>query len=460
MEEALQRGLEAGAGHDKPVLFDHPYWKDPGLRGPLLGLAVTIVVFGGMFAAAFYCLAQAGLPSTDETSRLATVVAGIVVALGIFALWALYGIFGRITVDEDGITYRNIGKHVRIRFHKVTSSSRRWNGAIRIESRGQRITCPGTRAFSACEAYLGERLEGLGQQHAMAAPWNADADTLERLAENREFRHPRFLAVSALVVAVLFSLCAVAFACLEDDLVGAVVSAVMAAAGWVSWYVLSVRVRLDEDGITQSRPGKQTRIEFDAIESAQPKRFFSSEEIVLQSRDRKICVGRDFAYSDFLFHMLFAKIPELNDLEQVELPYTVRTPRYLYVGSGTVAVVSIGLSVFFWVIGADASFALRLALPLMMIGCGLATIAAALKAPVGMVLHADSIFVRYLRKTRTFDAGSLTAVRREQEGCVRVMFGKTKVSFLPNIPSFLMLRILRNIYADQLREAAEEEGRP
>ena len=30
------------AAQDTPVLFDHPYWKDPGLRGPLLGLAVTI----------------------------------------------------------------------------------------------------------------------------------------------------------------------------------------------------------------------------------------------------------------------------------------------------------------------------------------------------------------------------------------------------------------------------------
>jgi hypothetical protein len=365
MAGAPQRGPDADEGQDNPVLFDHLYWKDRGLRGPLLGLAVTIVVFGGMFAAVFYSLAHEGLPSTDETRQVATMVVGILAALGVLALWPLYGILGRITIDEDGITYRNIGKRVRIRFDEVTSSSRRWNGAIRIDSNGQRITCPGTLAFDPCEQFLAKRLEGLGHQLAMSEPWKSDPATLEALAENHEFRHPRFLVVGALAMALVFSFGAVATVYEREPLVGAAIFALMAAAGWLSWYILSVRIRLEQYGITQSRLGRQTRIEFNEIESAQPKRFFSSEEIVLRSRDRKICVGRDFAYS-------------------------------------------------------------------------------------------DSITVEYLWKTRAHDAASLTAVFRERGGHVSLMFDGAKVSFLPDIPSFLMLRILRNLYADRLQEAAEE----
>jgi hypothetical protein len=448
------------------VLFDRPYWKDP--ESCILGVAAGIL---GIGTGAWLACTLWAWDYSDMAApwMVRSMVAACAIGVTAYGLSCVYRVFGRITVDEDGVTYTNIGRHVRIGFNEVTGSWRKWNQAILIESERHRIVCDATKRTLPCAEYLDDRLDGLCRQRMLNEPWRFDPEELAAYCDTQEFRHSRLLLAGTL----LFGLMCIAGGLagfygilFTDESLGspyglAVLSAILLLFGALFVYLaylMSEKIRVDDTGISQSRLGRTTRIDFDAVDRAEMGQGIRDGSIRLHAGGKSIRVSQMIGNGTFLLHLLFERVPALGAHGHVELPYTVHASRVPFAGVGLLVLGLLGIAAACVFAPGEEGWIVRIAVPVFCVAMIPVTLVLAFKIPARAVFDSESVTIEYLRSSRVFDVSQFSDIRPENPDKVVLVFQQQKVEILTrDVATSLLVRILRNLYADQLRTAPTEK---
>ena len=157
----------------------------------------------------------------------------------------------------------------------------------------------------------------------------------------------------------------------------------------------------------------------------------------------------------FLFHILHERVPLLHAQERVEVPYKVHASRAPFAVAALLVPAFLGMAIGCAFAPEEEGWVTRVVAPLAGVAFVAVLLVSTLKRPRRVVFDTDAVTVEYLRGTRRFDAEKLRNIVSGGSDVV-LRFEGDRVEFVPrDVATSVLVRVLRNLYTDQLRKAAD-----